>query len=1501
MKKTKMLVLSIILSLTYVRTAYASLPDKTLIIGSKAYSISDSSSIANNISNIRQDIYNNPSSIYYKDNGSIVDIFTGLSIGGESSIASRSGSKISYYDSNGGSSPQVYAYSNGEFNTTTNNTDAFVDISVESNKVTDGFFVATVKLSKPVGISGQGYYKVGNSSNTKVSDAVTIPYMTNGGQLDLFIYPNDQSSVSPIASGKIIMPTVGDTNTAKADYTISLTVNSTINISQYYTGQGNMSNGGYVSGDSKYIYYSNTADLGKIYKTSLDGLENYIICDDNAKYIALYGDWIYYSNYSDNSKLYKVKTDGTGKRKVSDDVASYINVKDDKIYYCNGLDKNKNKIYVIDATGVSQPLTSEEASYPTLTNGYLYYSNMDDSGKLYKMGLDGSNKQKYAGMDSPIKFINSAPNLSQVYFVTSDGSLYHGLDNIPVRYSKIDKNGISSAPVDDKVSNINVVGNTVYYKSLLDGGKLYKVDASSGGIGEKIAEDSVEFINVYAPDPSDNSKDVIYYIKSGKLYKVLDPIIKVGTNGVQTKTLVSSAVTKLKQTDKITKVDNITEYCNNDDVGKTISQIDIYKYLPDKVSAIFSDNTVRQVVVSWNTAKITSKNGIYTLSGTVVGYGNNITVSLIMASDFGISPNDINIINVVGLNNDSVTVNAGTGLIAGDILKVYNPDTSKIIGTGTAASDGSIDIQKLNLKSDGGILLFTVTKTGQAESRQVSKAYGREMPKAPTGIGIDLQRVEDDTATNDVGGFTISANDLFGNSIGDNDIDNLEFIIGTYDSKKTSVINWSGTWISCNSTDNIQIPKNGMQIKVRTKAVSTSGTPASVATNAIVIQTRPLAPLGVGFDEKNGIINNVGTTMEYNNNGTVLGWIACNSASIQGVTYPLDKPVKVRYASTKNSLPSLETVQIKINSIVSATDPTISPNYAVTTDGGKVYLKSPVPVVWSVTEANGTTTTKATVTQSNVVKDANGDTVYTTTVQGFENGVARINATDAAGQKGYLDILMSNQTQITVASDIEFNNALPRNDIKTIVLKPYIYNINSFDLGTLGKELLTIKGQGNNCQINVASVAAGNFINTNGKQLKLQDLVIDGNGIDIENAINANSATDLKGVTFRNIKNSDVSKSSAAVNFTADSGDLNIDKSTFEGTNTMNGAIVVGTPVKGNISITNNTFTAMQKALKQQTAYIQNSSEAVTTIKGNAIKDYNNFNTNDMAIKLNAGTATIGGTNKSEWNTITGCAKGIVYKPAATVNEATIKQQNYISGIANSDGKIYDIYQDNIYGVALGQLAETTKGIVANSGTAQNVQIKVLTGCTAADSTGLGLNITIAGVNVPVTTGDTAADVAGKISSALGGSSWNTSVNGDVVTLIANSPAANLVINTTGNSTGSTFTVSNLINGAAPTDAIQEVDTLTVASGADSSGYVTVNISDGQETKSFTVNLDGTSDNTPSGMAAKIVDAVTQAGGLTLNNVNYKVLQGTGNDANKVIIKQTAPDGGDVKLIISLQ
>ena len=64
---------------------------------------------------------------------------------------------------------------------------------------------------------------------------------------------------------------------------------------------------------------------------------------NNIGIAAQQGDWIYYSNYNgvDGDKIYKIKTDGTGKIELTGDRAFYINVAGDWIYYTNNDDGGK--------------------------------------------------------------------------------------------------------------------------------------------------------------------------------------------------------------------------------------------------------------------------------------------------------------------------------------------------------------------------------------------------------------------------------------------------------------------------------------------------------------------------------------------------------------------------------------------------------------------------------------------------------------------------------------------------------------------------------------------------------------------------------------------------------------------------------------------------------------------------------------------------------------------------------------------------------------------------------------------------------------------------------------------------------------------------------------------------------------------------------------------------------------------------------------------------------
>ncbi|WP_051986401.1 DUF5050 domain-containing protein [Clostridium amazonitimonense] len=237
----------------------------------------------------------------------------------------------------------------------------------------------------------------------------------------------------------------------------------------------------YLNESGDWIYYSNYNDEGKMYKVKKDGTERQKMLDDKAAYINISGEDIYYSNHSDGGKLYRVKKSGSDVKvdatnrlhgnkvvidygsvnKVSDEVA-YINISGDWIYYSNYSDGHKP--YVIHKDGTYRGKISDvwadciqvvgDWLYFTSGNGtiskvnkngqgsvipikgqiskynkgyhinvygdWIYYSNAEDGGKLYRINTDGSgNKVKLS--DETVGYINIVGDW--IYFTTTKGKL----------------------------------------------------------------------------------------------------------------------------------------------------------------------------------------------------------------------------------------------------------------------------------------------------------------------------------------------------------------------------------------------------------------------------------------------------------------------------------------------------------------------------------------------------------------------------------------------------------------------------------------------------------------------------------------------------------------------------------------------------------------------------------------------------------------------------------------------------------------------------------------------------------------------------------------------------------------------------------------------------------------------------------------------------------------------------------------------------------------------
>ncbi|UZQ50765.1 DUF5050 domain-containing protein [Clostridium kluyveri] len=707
MKKTKMLVITASIVLGLSAAVEAKLPANAIVVGNNVYDISY---LTSNISKINDEVMNNLGSIFYVDSNNVTkDIFTGSTLD-DGQIVNRVGNTLNYYTSSG-TVQKLVADSNNQFDPNGINVgDLSAVINITYKKIEVGsepLYAYTVKVTQVLGLQDAAYFSIDTSSTVPLTQVNTYIGTALTSTPRLIIYDTKQKD---IASGSVMGVSLGG-DSGTIDVPVSLHYDGS---QQIPTGNGNSSvnlvNTGFsvVDPDNEWMYYVNTADKNKLYKKSVSGADNSPISDDKVGYINLLGDWVYYINYTDDSKIYKVRTDGTQKQKVADDMASCLNILSGKIYYINHSDRAR--IYVIDSQGRRQLCSDSASMLSAGSNNFLYYVNTLDDNKLYKYLLTNSTKSTVS--DVSVQFLNVLGD-SSVFYTGKDGLLYASsgtyysnpngvtaVTNVPTGKG----NSSTLKAVNDVLTVICAEDdNNIYYKSYVDGGKLYKLDKKSGN-GYKVVDDSVEYVNIIG--------DYIYYTKSGKLYYV--PKDSDGT-------VKGTAVIKPKSTLKISKLGTI-DTIRTDDINKI--------NFPDRVAATMSDNSTAQLVVNWDKTIPKPSKGVYTFTGTVLGYGNKVSLNVILDSGI-IDINNVTVVNGVG-SKDTVTV---TKLSQGDIISIYtNYTDTKPVKTATAGANGTAVVSGLNLNSNGDYLYITVTRTNKSEGEKSAYMYG---PEVPVNFSVD--------------------------------------------------------------------------------------------------------------------------------------------------------------------------------------------------------------------------------------------------------------------------------------------------------------------------------------------------------------------------------------------------------------------------------------------------------------------------------------------------------------------------------------------------------------------------------------------------------------------------------------------------------------------------------------------------------------------------------------------------------------------------------------------
>ncbi len=171
----------------------------------------------------------------------------------------------------------------------------------------------------------------------------------------------------------------------------------------------------------------------------------------------------------------------------------------DEIYY------SSTGIWRYNAEGKDDKISEDEAFYLNYHDGWIYYSNLSDKGKLYRVHTDGSGKEALSDMRTEsIDIVGDA-----VYYATT---MLGGEEETPdIGIYRLEPDGNSAKIISVNAEHISVLGDNIYFVDKDNGYKLcyFKKD----GTGLTVAAD--EFI--YAYDVAD---DWIYCASRESIFKM---------------------------------------------------------------------------------------------------------------------------------------------------------------------------------------------------------------------------------------------------------------------------------------------------------------------------------------------------------------------------------------------------------------------------------------------------------------------------------------------------------------------------------------------------------------------------------------------------------------------------------------------------------------------------------------------------------------------------------------------------------------------------------------------------------------------------------------------------------------------------------------------------------------------------------------------------------------------------------------------------------------------
>lgn len=457
---------------------------------------------------------------------------------------------------------------------------------------------------------------LGNTSGNSVNYAVAAEtdsyiYFLNNKYWDISdIYRMDKNRKNIIKLNKNVLGEIGSISS----------VNTTVYYEKYYEK------------NPAYDYKTNKTVkqyLTNLYTLSSDGTTSTKILTDIDEYIATSNN-IYYINTGDNNKLYKSDLDGNNKIKLIDTPINSFNIKDGNIIYSTKEESSTasaGKVYKADLDGSNSTLLTENMGYCLNTaDNYVYYINSSDKNKIYKVSLDGKENTKVC--DSSARTINV--NDGWIYFCNESDPINVSIDSTDYRGTlyKVKTDGTGSQKLNKFHSiDISLAADDVYYHQYFDSGRMSGVirkKINKDGSNDAMVSDFVDGINNTdnTTNNTDNSTGDNTNGDSGNTPN-LDELVQLSDDCISVEISSNNFISKIT-----INTENLPSDIKQKAKGYKLYMLNSFdpKYIIDMLNSCplnsvdFSNTSEYRVIYSSSKAFLHAAIGLVDANGNVIAY-----------------------------------------------------------------------------------------------------------------------------------------------------------------------------------------------------------------------------------------------------------------------------------------------------------------------------------------------------------------------------------------------------------------------------------------------------------------------------------------------------------------------------------------------------------------------------------------------------------------------------------------------------------------------------------------------------------------------------------------------------------------------------------------------------------------------------------------------------------------------------------------------------------------